>query len=89
MDGHFSAQEWTAALSQELRLDAQRGAADEGARYYHCWLAALERLVIEKGLSDPCALLAGKQAWADAYRHTPHGKPVVPGYFTSTNSMDS
>jgi hypothetical protein len=29
-----------------------------------------------KGLSDPATLLARKEAWADAYRHTPHGTPV-------------
>ena len=29
-----------------------------------------------KGLTDPAALLERKEAWADAYRHTPHGKPV-------------
>ena len=33
-------------------------------------------MVTVKGLSDPVALLARKEAWADAYRHTPHGKPV-------------
>ncbi len=32
--------------------------------------------LLEKGLADQSALLARKEAWADAYRHTPHGKPV-------------
>ena len=40
------------------------------------WLAALERLVTRKGLLDAASLLARKEAWADAYRHTPHGKPI-------------
>jgi hypothetical protein len=40
-------------------------------------LAALERLVTAKRLSDPAAMLARKEAWAEAYRRTPHGKPVV------------
>jgi nitrile hydratase accessory protein len=74
--GHFTRGEWAAALSDELKLDAQRGEPDDGSRYYHCWLAALERLVIAKGLSDHSTLLARKVAWADAYRRTPHGKPV-------------
>ena len=39
-------------------------------------LAALERLVIAKNLADADTLAARKEAWADAYRHTPHGKPV-------------
>jgi len=76
VQGHFTRSEWSAALGDELRLDAQRGEPDDGSRYYHCWLAALERLVIAKGLSDGATLRARKEAWADAYRHTPHGKPV-------------
>ena len=53
-----------------------RGEPDDGSHYYHHWLAALERLVMAKGLTDRGALETRKQAWADAYRHTPHGKPV-------------
>jgi nitrile hydratase accessory protein len=74
--GHFTWKEWAATLADELKLDAARGEADDGSRYNHCWLAALERLVVSKRLSDPAALLAQKEAWADAYRHTPHGQPV-------------
>ena len=75
-DGQFTWKEWAEALSEELKADELGGEPDVGSRYYHCWLTALERLVIEKGLSDPTSLLAQKEAWADAYRHTPHGKPV-------------
>ena len=63
----------------ELKAAADRGEPDDGSRYYHYWLAALERLVTAKKLSDPAALLARKEAWADAYRRTPHGKPVELG----------
>ena len=69
-EGHFTWKEWAAALAEELK------GAGETADYYQCWLTALERLVIEKGLSNREALLERKEAWADAYRHTPHGKPV-------------
>ena len=74
--GHFTWKEWAAVLADELNADALRGEPDDGSRYYDCWLAALERLVVSKRLSDPAALLAQKEVWADAYRHTPHGKPV-------------
>ncbi|HLK32900.1 MAG TPA: nitrile hydratase accessory protein [Terriglobales bacterium] len=74
--GHFTWKEWAAALAEEIKAAADRGEADDGSRYYEHWLAALERLVAAKGLSDPASMLARKQAWADAYRHTPHGKPV-------------
>jgi nitrile hydratase accessory protein len=74
--GHFSWKEWAAALADELKASSARGEPDDGSHYYHCWLTTLERLVIEKGLSDTAALLAGKEAWAEAYQRTPHGKPV-------------
>jgi nitrile hydratase accessory protein len=74
--GHFTWKEWAAALADELKAAASRGEPDDGSRYYQHWLAALERLVAAKGLSDHAALLARKEAWAEAYRHTPHGKPV-------------
>ena len=74
--GHFSWKEWAAALAEELRAAEQRGEPDDGSRYYHHWLAALERLVNEKGLTSAHDLARRKDAWEDAYRHTPHGKPV-------------
>jgi nitrile hydratase accessory protein len=74
--GHFTWKEFAAALAEELRAATNRGEPDDGSYYYEHWLAALERLVTVKGLSDPEAILARKEAWADAYRHTPHGKPV-------------
>jgi nitrile hydratase accessory protein len=77
--GHFTWKEWAAMLAGELKAAADRGEPDDGSRYYEHWLAALERLVAEKGLSDAAAMRARKEAWADAYRHTPHGKPVELG----------
>jgi nitrile hydratase accessory protein len=83
--GHFDWKEWAAALAEELKAAADRGEPDDGTRYYHHWLAALERLVTAKKLSDPTELLARKEAWADAYRHTPHGKPVELGAAAHTD----
>ena len=76
-DGHFTWKEWARALADELRAAEERGEPDDGTRYYHHWVAALERLVTAKGLTDPPALLDRKEAWAEAYRRTPHGQPVV------------
>ena len=75
-EGHFTWKEWTTALANELAAAGARGEPDDGSRYYDHWLAALETLVQSKGLVDRAALAARKDAWADAYRHTPHGKPV-------------
>ena len=77
--GHFTWKEWASTLAGELRSAAERGEPDDGSRYYHCWLAALERLVVTKQLSDPATMRIRKEAWAEAYRHTPHGKPVELG----------
>src|SRR5688572_3797998 len=74
--GHYTWKEWAAALSDQLQAAARRGEPDDGSRYYEHWLAALESLVAAKGLTDSGALATRKEAWADAYRHTPHGQPV-------------
>jgi nitrile hydratase accessory protein len=74
--GHFTWKEWAATLADELKSAADRGEPDDGSRYYEHWLAALERLVTAHQLSTPGELQQRKDDWADAYRHTPHGKPV-------------
>jgi nitrile hydratase accessory protein len=83
--GYFTWKEWAAALAEELKATANRGEPDDGSRYYHHWLAVLERLTVAKGLCDRAAMASRKEAWADAYRHTPHGKPVVLGGRPSLN----
>ncbi len=70
--GAFSWADWAQALSAELAFDPQ----DDGSRYYDHWVAALEKLVAARSLAAPSELAARKLAWAEAYRHTPHGLPV-------------
>ena len=74
--GHFTWKEWATALAAELKAAEDRGEPDDGTHYYEHWLATLERLVAAKALSNPNEMLARKEAWAEAYRRTPHGKPV-------------
>lgn len=74
--GYFTWKEWSAALADEIKAAAERGEPGDGSRYYQHWLAALERLVVEKNLFNRPTLLERKTAWIEAYRHTPHGKPV-------------
>jgi nitrile hydratase accessory protein len=71
--GAFTWAEWAQALSERLRA---AGPDDDGSRYYEHWLAALEELVTAKKLAGAAALDERKQAWAEAYRRTPHGRPV-------------
>lgn len=72
--------EWAACLATEIAAATARGEDDDGRRYYRHWLAALERLVADKGLVLEDELRARHDEWAEAARNTPHGKPVVlPG----------
>ncbi|HEY2707404.1 MAG TPA: nitrile hydratase accessory protein [Caulobacteraceae bacterium] len=71
-EGAFTWTEWAAALSRELATDP----TDDGRRYYDHWVAALEALATERGLTAPAELASRKAAWAEAYRRTPHGKPI-------------
>ena len=65
----------------EIEPEARaRGEDDDGRRYYRHWLAALEGLLAEKGLVPDFELKDRFDAWAEAARTTPHGKPIVlPG----------
>ena len=74
--GHFTWKEWASALAHELKAATDRGETDDGSRYYEYWLAALEKLTAAKGLSSKDEMSHRKEAWANAYRHTPHGQPV-------------
>ena len=79
-DARITAGEWAETLGQEIRKAQGAGDPDDGSTYYLHVLAALERLVNEKGMASNPEMLSRKQAWTDAYEHTPHGKPVtLPG----------
>jgi nitrile hydratase accessory protein len=78
--GAFTWPEWTTRLAEEIAAAAARGEDNDGRRYYRHWLAALEKLVAEKGLIGTDELRARHDAWEEAARMTPHGKPIVlPG----------
>jgi nitrile hydratase accessory protein len=68
--GVVSASEWTAALSEQV--------GDEMAEVeYRHWLAALERVLTEKGLVSHGELQRNHAAWGRAALRTPHGEPIV------------
>jgi nitrile hydratase accessory protein len=74
--GYFTWKEWSEYLALELKAASDRRERDDGSRYYHHWLAALEQIVSAKGLSSLAEMSLRKDAWTDAYLHTPHGHPV-------------
>ena len=74
--GVFSWPEWADALSRQIKAAQAAGDPDLGDTYYRHWLAALEQLVVEKGVSNPQSLHDCADAWDRAARATPHGEPV-------------
>src|SRR6516225_11201023 len=64
--GLFSWNEWTVVLGDEIKRAQARGDPDTGETYYWHWLAALERLVADKGIIDAAALAHYRDAWEQA-----------------------
>ena len=50
--GLFTWPEWAATLGEEIKNAQAAGDPDTGETYYHHWLATLERMVTEKGVTD-------------------------------------
>ena len=74
--GLFTWPEWAATLGAEIKRAQAAGDPDTGETYYRHWLAALERIVADKGLADTRALGRYREAWAHAAARTPHGTPI-------------
>ena len=83
--GHFTWSEWSEHFGRRLRKAvAADGSANDtrpmpevdSATYYDVWLGALESLLIQRGLASAADLAELKEAWTEAYLHTPHGMPV-------------
>jgi nitrile hydratase accessory protein len=74
--GLFTWTEWAASLAAEIKRAQAAGDPDTGETYYQHWLAALERLVAEKGVSDLASLARYRDAWHRAADRTPHGSPI-------------
>jgi len=75
--GLFAWSEWAAALAREIHAPAGSGSVEGEGGYYRAWLAALERLVVEKRAVSREALAARAHAWERAARATPHGAPIL------------
>lgn len=75
--GLFTWKEWTAALVAEIKRAQEAGDPDTGETYYLHWLAALERIVAEKGVTDDATLGRYRDAWSRAADRTPHGQPIL------------
>ena len=69
--------EHDAAGATDPSPHAVRDPAGDGARHPADWVRALEILLAERSLVTPDELGAVVEAWAQAYRTTPHGQPVA------------
>lgn len=69
--GLFTWTEWSDALALE---SARIG---DGEATYAAWLATLETLLVRQRVTTPESLVAWRDAWDDAARATPHGRPIV------------
>lgn len=74
--GLFAWTEWAAILAEEIRKAQAAGDPDTGETYYHHWLAALERIVAEKGVTTREILAEHYRAWERAADRTPHGAAI-------------
>ena len=74
--GLFTWPEWTATLAAEIKRAQAAGDPDTGETYYRHWLAALERIVAAKGITDAQTLARYYAAWDHAADRTPHGTPI-------------
>ena len=75
-NGYFTWKEWAATLAEVIAKSKASGGPIDGSDYYQNWVAALEQLIIDKDITDFSDLESVKVAWEDAYKATPHGKPV-------------
>ena len=74
--GLFTWGEWAATLADEIKRAQAAGDPDTGETYYSHWLAALERMVAEKGVATTQTLHRTRDAWDHAADRTPHGMPI-------------
>jgi nitrile hydratase accessory protein len=58
--GLITRKEWASRLGATLKAAEDRGEYDTGLRYYDHWLAALESLVVDKGIAGLDELAAEK-----------------------------
>jgi nitrile hydratase accessory protein len=75
--GLFTWPEWAAALAAEIKRAQGAGDPDTGETYYSHWLAALEKIVAEKGVTTTQDLHRTRDAWDHACDRTPHGQPIM------------
>lgn len=75
--GLFTWSEWAAALGRAIAAAPPAAGPDDGGHYYACWLAALESLLVAKGVTSAADIMRLQTDWLAAAAATPHGEPVA------------
>ena len=74
--GYYTCEEWSNTLAETISRAGAEGGPSDGSDYYVNWVTALEQILERKSLADDLSLAAVKAEWEQAYKLTPHGKPV-------------
>ena len=75
-NGYFTWVEWSDTLAETISGAEAEGGPSDGSDYYVNWVTALEQILKHKNLADALSLASLKAEWEQAYKLTPHGKPV-------------
>ncbi len=79
--GLFSWSEWNGELVRVIAASDATGRGGDpdhdGERHPEDWVAALEHLLATKAVATSAEVAQMTEAWATAFRDTPHGQPVV------------
>ncbi len=76
-NGFLTRAEWVAIFSQEIKAAQGRGDPDRGDTYFLHWVAALERMMVERELISRSALQEQELLWLRAVENTPHGVAIA------------
>ena len=71
--GLFTGEDWARALGRTIRPEGK----PEAAADYGRWLATLETLLAERGVTDSASVQARSDAFLRAAAATPHGEPII------------
>ena len=74
--GYFTWEEWSNTLAETISRAGADGGPSDGSDYYVNWVSALEQILKHKNLANALSLASLKAEWEQAYKLTPHGKPV-------------
>lgn len=75
--GFLTCSEWVDLFSQEIKAAQAQGDPDRGDTYFSHWCSTLERICVERGLTDWDTYEKQVELWRQAVLNTPHGVPLA------------